>query len=52
MREAYRQSPDSGAAQAVVLRLRKKIGDKTKNKLREPERLEIRKELASLGLRK
>lgn len=52
MREAYRQSPDADVAQAVVLRLRKKIGDKTKNKLRESERLEIRKELASLGLRK
>ena len=52
MREAYRQSPDTEAAQAVVLRLRKKIGDRTKNKLREAERLEIRKELASLRLRK
>ena len=52
MREAYRQSPDADVAQAVVLRLRKKIGDKTKNKLRESERLEIRKELASLGLHK
>ncbi|MFM9155045.1 MAG: ribonuclease P protein component [Polynucleobacter victoriensis] len=52
MRETYRQSPDAETAQAVVLRLRKKIGDKTKNKLREPERLEIRKELASLRLHK
>ena len=52
MREAYRQAPEAGGAQAVVLRLRKKIGDKTKNKLRESERLEIRKELTSLRLSK
>lgn len=52
MREAYRQAPVIGASQAVVLRLRKKIGDKTKNRLREAERLEIRKELISLRLRK
>ena len=52
MREAYRQAPVIEATQAMVLRLRKKIGDKTKNKLREAERLEIRKELISLRLRK
>jgi ribonuclease P protein component len=52
MREAYRQAPAAECVQAIVLRLRKKIGDKTKNKLRELERLEIRNELASLRLRK
>jgi ribonuclease P protein component len=52
MREVYRQAPKVQGAHAVVLRLRKKIGDKTKNKLRESERLEIRKELTSLRLRK
>ena len=50
MREAYRLAPSSDGMQALVLRLRKKIGEKTKNRLRESERQEIREELASLRL--
>ncbi len=54
MREIYRTLPMSGASQEqlLVLRLRKKIGDRTKNRLREAERLEIRAELQSLFLKK
>ena len=54
MREIYRTSPKAGAnqEQLLVLRLRKKIGDRTKNRLREAERLEIRAELQSLFLKK
>ena len=55
MREIYRTSPASSgesSQQLLVLRLRKKIGDKTKNRLREAERLEIRAELQSLFLKK
>ncbi len=54
MREIYRTSPMSGAnqEQLLVLRLRKKIGDRTKNRLREAERLEIRAELQGLFLKK
>jgi hypothetical protein len=49
MREIYRTSPVLTNQQLVVLRLRKKIGDKTKNRLRESERKEIRSELQSLA---
>jgi ribonuclease P protein component len=52
MREIYRTSPNSPAPQLLVLRLRKKIGDKTKNKLRESERKEIRSELIGFALQK
>ena len=54
MREIYRTSPMHSAnqEQLLVLRLRKKIGDKTKNRLREAERLEIQAELQSLFLKK
>ncbi len=54
MREIYRTSPMPSAnqEQLLVLRLRKKIGDRTKNRLREAERLEIRAELQSLFLKK
>ena len=52
MREIYRASTVLTNQQLVVLRLRKKIGDKTKNRLRESERKEIRSELQSLALGK
>jgi ribonuclease P protein component len=52
MREIYRTSPRSPEPQLLVLRLRKKIGDKTKNRLREQERKEIRSELIGLALQK
>jgi len=50
IREAFRQSPQNinQASELVVFRLRKKIGEKTKGKLRESERQEIRKELKEL----
>jgi hypothetical protein len=54
MREIYRTTTLSGEGsdQLLVLRLRKKIGDRTKNCLREAERLEIRAELKSLAPKK
>ena len=54
MREIYRTTTLSGEGsnQLLVLRLRKKIGDRTKNRLREAERLEIRAELKSLAPKK
>lgn len=49
MREVYRQTMQKEALpEHIVLRLRKKIGDLTKNKLRESERIEIRTELSKL----
>lgn len=52
MREIYRTSPIAPQPQLLVLRLRKKVGDKTKHKLRESERKEIRAELIGLSLQK
>jgi len=52
MREIYRTSPTSPEPQLLVLRLRKKVGDKTKHRLREQERKEIRSELIGLALQK
>jgi ribonuclease P protein component len=52
MREIYRTAPISPEPQLLVLRLRKKIGDKTKHRLREQERKEIRSELIGLALQK
>jgi ribonuclease P protein component len=52
MREIYRASPVSLEPQLLVLRLRKKIGDKTKHRLREQERKEIRADLIGLALQK
>ena len=49
MREVYRQSrPQNRLPELTVFRLRKKIGDRTKNRLRESERVEIRSELSKL----
>jgi ribonuclease P protein component len=49
MREVYRQTKaEDSLPELTVIRLRKKIGDKTKNKLRESERIEIRSELSRL----
>lgn len=52
MREIYRGAPISPEPQLLVLRLRKKIGDKTKHRLREQERKEIRSELMGLALQR
>jgi ribonuclease P protein component len=49
IREIYRQSkPMNRLPELTVFRVRKKIGDRTKNRLRESERLEIRSELSKL----
>lgn len=49
IREIYRQAQHfDQLPELTVFRLRKKIGDKTKNKLREAERVEIRSELSKL----
>ena len=50
IREAFRHSPQNmnEAPELVVFRLRKKVGEKTKGKLRESERQLIQKELKEL----
>ena len=50
MREIFRHSLQNVAQnpELTVFRLRKKIGEKTKGRLREPEREEIREELKKL----
>ena len=47
MRETFRQSSQNIAQDpaSTVFRLRKKVGERTKGRLREPERQEIREEL-------
>jgi ribonuclease P protein component len=50
MREIYRTAATAPQPQLLVLRLRKKVGDKTKHRLREAERKEIRSELVNLAL--
>lgn len=52
MREIYKTSPLAQTSQLLVFRLRKKIGNKTKNKLRESERKEIRAELINFSMHK
>ena len=50
MREAFRHSLQniSQVPELTVFRLRKKVGERTKGRLREPERQEIRAELNKL----
>ena len=50
MRETFRQSSQNIAQDpaSTVFRLRKKVGERTKGRLREPERQEIREELKKL----
>ena len=45
MRESYRQNLLNLEGQLVVLRLRKKIGESTRGKLRERERRQIKEQL-------
>lgn len=50
MREAFRCSSQNTTQvpELTIFRLRKKIGERTKGRLREPERQEIREELKKL----
>jgi ribonuclease P protein component len=50
MREAFRLSSEHNKqpSELIVFRLRKKIGERTKGRLRDPERQEIREELKKL----